>query len=435
MKTNLSDKTCVFSDFPWSPKPAGNFPTAIEMLNYLRQYSEHFKVNPTIRFNAKVISVQKTDQNKWEVFWKHNEVVNSESFDNLIVSTGIFNTAYSPKIKGVSYFKDKISHAQQYMGPLQFTGKKVVIIGNAFTGTEIANDLILNGVSTTIIARRPYVVVPRRIGDEDIDQAFFVRASSYTEDLISNHEKSNTKINIWLRKLSKQEDLPKHLQVKDSLESPPRIVISDNFEETIKKVKFLFASIQKFLSEGILLTNGSFIPADEVVLATGYRCFLPFFDDEILKKLEYVPEDPLQPLILYKETLPKNIPNLAFVGMYRGSYFPTIELQARWVNSLFAKKVDYPTVEAMDKELEIERAIRTAYPRAQFPHENYVQFTDSIAAEIGALPNFKRLKWANPFLHYLLWEKPLHPIHYRLNDLYSHPEGVTNLFSRDFFDN
>jgi dimethylaniline monooxygenase (N-oxide forming) len=47
-----------FTDFPWPNRDNPDFPTHVEVLDYLRSYAKHFDVIKNIRFNSKVVELR-----------------------------------------------------------------------------------------------------------------------------------------------------------------------------------------------------------------------------------------------------------------------------------------------------------------------------------------------------------------------------------------
>lgn len=47
-----------FTDFPWPDRDSSEFPTHLEILNYLKSYAEHFDVLKNIRFNSRVVEIR-----------------------------------------------------------------------------------------------------------------------------------------------------------------------------------------------------------------------------------------------------------------------------------------------------------------------------------------------------------------------------------------
>src|SRR5262249_21495440 len=153
----------------------------------------------------------------------------------------------------------------------------------------------------------------------------------------------------------------------------------------------------------LVLDTGTTVSCDAIIWCTGYRPKLPLLSAETLAALDFDPDELLQPLLLHKCTLHPDLPSRAFVGLYRGPSFGVIELQARWSCAVLSGQLPLPSRERMHAGLEKERAIRRLRPRPQFPHGGYVGFADSIASELGVLPDVEAL-----------WDEPVIPAHYRL---------------------
>lgn len=47
-----------FSDFPWPDRDNADFPSHLEILDYLNSYAQHFDVLKFVRFNSKVVEVR-----------------------------------------------------------------------------------------------------------------------------------------------------------------------------------------------------------------------------------------------------------------------------------------------------------------------------------------------------------------------------------------
>jgi hypothetical protein len=135
----------------------------------------------------------------------------------------------------------------------------------------------------------------------------------------------------------------------------------------------------------LILNNGTTItttPNDILVLCTGYRPCLDFFSKDILKQLSYTPDDLFCPVILHRSIFHPILPNLAFIGMYRGPFWAIIELQSRWVAATFSGLLSTPSIAVQQTGLYMERRIRDQQPRPQFPHNDYVGVVNDLAQEI-----------------------------------------------------
>jgi dimethylaniline monooxygenase (N-oxide forming) len=187
-----------------------------------------------------------------------------------------------------------------------------------------------------------------------------------------------------------------------------------------KKVAIHREKIEQVETGGLRFVGGVQLACDALIFCTGYRPELPFLGPDILEKIGFA-DDPLQPVLLYKTMFPREIPNMAFVGMYRGPFFGVMELQARNVCMTFSGKIPFPTEEEMHEGISEELAIRNQEPRPQFPHGDYVGFCEALAKRIGALPKSMHL---SPLLNTLLIKGPFTTASYRLNDMNTGEESM-----------
>lgn len=432
MRTNLSHFSCMFSDFPWETI-TDDFPTQTEMYHYLCRYAKHFDIEKYIHYNSNVISVNKNAQNQWHIQWVESDGVKAEDFDFVMVATGIFSKPYIPEFKGLDKFQKtkKVLHSSEFKTSEIFKGQQVVTIGGAFSGAEIAANIASDAKQVINVINNPFWVLPRRIpknADEPknllpSDLVFYTRKPRPRKPATAN---STFTINQYFKDITgnDQSEFSDALRMDLTSNNPARVIISDTYlsEVKAKHIDVRKGKIKEFDENGIIFEDGSRIDADAVVFSTGYQLNMPFFDKTILDQLDYLQEDQLQPMLLYKCTFHPDLPNLGFIGMYRGPFFTVMELQARWASMVFNQEIPLPSRETMLKGIGEELAIRKQQPRPQFPHGNYVQFADSLAKEINVLPDIKALKQENPEWYKILWKGPVVPSHYRFFGAHKNPE-------------
>ena len=61
-----SRKTTEYADYPM-PAHYPDFPSAQQMCDYLREYTEHFNLRPNIQFNTKVVMARPGGDGSWEL--------------------------------------------------------------------------------------------------------------------------------------------------------------------------------------------------------------------------------------------------------------------------------------------------------------------------------------------------------------------------------
>lgn len=124
-----------------------------------------------------------------------------------------------------------------------------------------------------------------------------------------------------------------------------------------------------------------------IVLATGFTPFesLSFLPADVLTALDYSTEDPFLPLILDQGgTLRSEIPDIGFVGFYRGPYWGIMEMQARFLGKAWSEQVgEKLKTEGQRENLRVLRQVNSKDCRGQFPMSDYVGLMEFFSAELG----------------------------------------------------
>ncbi|HMO02753.1 MAG TPA: SidA/IucD/PvdA family monooxygenase [Oligoflexia bacterium] len=324
-----------------------------------------------------------------------------------------------PEIQGQENFSGLKLPASRYGCAEKFQDKDVIVVGNGLSGVEICADLCRAARRVTHIIRRPAWIIPRYLPNPEgldkipLDLLFYRRSDLDAVTPLSAEERNNQR-NRWFSTLSKQNNLElEELRIDPNSQDFIPIAISDSYLRLVELglIKVIRASgIKKFNINSVFLPDGAKIKADAVIFATGYKFELPFLADELKSKLQFSPEDQLQPAILYKETFNRDLPGLYFVGTYKGPFFGTMELQARLVAGLASGRTTIND-DSYSQGIKEELAIRNALPRPQFPHADYVKFSDGLAKDAGCFPE---LSFEDPLRH-AIFNGPVIPAHYRVS--------------------
>lgn len=420
MITNSSRYLTMFSDFSWK-SGTDDFPNQHEVYKYLTAYAAKFDLNKYIHLNSQVLHVKRT-QNKWQVAWQEAGKKQQQKFDFVIVATGMFSKPYLPALKGMDEFKGKIIHSKDYKVPEAFSNKRVVIVGGAFSGSQIATDIcnsasyVLNVISRPMYILQRYVKVRPDGTKLPVDFTFYNREEQMNELTLTVEEKNRKAHKRYSQLCHNQANVCKFLAIDSNTGTSPYITISDTYLQDIQsgKVEVTLNRIARLDKEGIVFNNGERQPADVIIFCTGYQLDLSFLDSSIQKALTFAPEDLLQPVLLHKHVFHPKLHNMAFVGIYRGTNWGVIELQARWANMVFAGILPPPSTKTMLEGIDNELLIRTQKPRPQFPHDNSVALLEDLAKEVGVAPNMECLKTNDPELYHEMLHTPIIPAHYRL---------------------
>ncbi|KAJ6013631.1 FAD-dependent pyridine nucleotide-disulfide oxidoreductase [Penicillium herquei] len=366
--------------------------------------------------------------------------VQVENFDLLVVASGYFARPYIPKIPGLEQLAGRVFHSselQKSKGVLRDDDKllatgNVAIIGGSMSGVEAVSAIALHQSSylheektyqdktkhkVHHIHSRPFWTLPTYLPHETSrDQVSFLPLDltmydlsrrppgpiDYSLGLVS--EEKATKTNEYFASLlgPEYEELG-HVHDPAAREKtaswPPWVAIGNDYAEFVRsgaiqatmgravsvkydpQTELATITINTASGQTKILEN---IAA--VVMATGYTPFdaLSFLPEDVLSTLEYNTEDPFLPLVLDKGgTIRSEVPELGFVGLYRGPYWGVMEMQARFLGNEWARQ-DQETLKTEDQRASVRilRHSDSNTRRSQFPMGDYVGLMEAFARDL-----------------------------------------------------
>ena len=168
LETNIPSPLMQFSDKPF-PKDSQLFPTRKTVSQYLNEYAT--EVRHLIRFQTQVTNIDLQvvgDRDTWLV--QSKDLVTGKEFAHqyhaVLICSGHYTVPYVPNIPGVedwnNSYPGSISHSKLYRTPENFNGRKVVVVGNSASGTDIAKHISEVAEHPVIISQRSesFLAVP-----------------------------------------------------------------------------------------------------------------------------------------------------------------------------------------------------------------------------------------------------------------------------------
>ena len=152
-----SRRTTEFADYPM-PLDYPDFPSRQQMLDYLRDYAEKFRLRPHIQFNTKVVMALPLRDGRWELEWENGE---KRIYKGLIVCNGHHWDRRFPKYPGT--FEGELIHSKDYRNPQQLEGKRVLVVGGGNSGCDVAAEAARVGAAACISLRRGYWFFPKTL--------------------------------------------------------------------------------------------------------------------------------------------------------------------------------------------------------------------------------------------------------------------------------
>ena len=172
LETNVPQSLMKFSDSP-SSENHQLFPRREIVTRYLEEYGED--VRYLVSFRTQVMSIHQIRPGAHQVRFKNLQdgTVCERSYDAVLVASGHYAVPSIPNIKGIKQWDQVnpgvISHTKYYRRPEPFTNKKVLVVGNAASGTDIASQV-------GEVSKHPLLISQR-------SQSILAFAAGYKEDV------------------------------------------------------------------------------------------------------------------------------------------------------------------------------------------------------------------------------------------------------------
>jgi cation diffusion facilitator CzcD-associated flavoprotein CzcO len=212
---------------------------------------------------------------------------------HVVLATGVSGIPNIPHIPTLDDFRGTVLHSGQYQDGDDWAGKRALVIGTGNSGHDIAQDLYSGGAQVTLVQRCPTLIV-------NLEPSAQLPYALYSEGLsLEDCDLVATSMPVALAKESHRRFTRQAAEMdKPLLDGLQRVGFKLDFGEdgTGWQFKYLtrgggyyfnvgcsdlvadgsiglaqFADIECFVPEGARLRTGRMLPADLVVLATGWK--------------------------------------------------------------------------------------------------------------------------------------------------------------------
>ncbi len=211
---------------------------------------------------------------------------------HLVFANGVSSYPMVPDLPGLEDFKGEVIHSEGFDSGASWTGKNALILGTGSSANDIALDLHSHGVNTTLIQRGSTTVV-------SIDPSARLNEAIWDEggpledcDLVVSASTPPLTVKAYKAVVQRMIELDKEM-----IAGLKRIGFKHDIgeDETGHQMKYFrrgggynldagssalmikgelgllpYDRIERFTAAGALLKDGSTVPADLIVLATGY---------------------------------------------------------------------------------------------------------------------------------------------------------------------
>lgn len=214
---------------------------------------------------------------------------------HVVLATGMSGVPYVPDIPGREDFQGEIAHSAWHSGAQPWAGRRAVVVGTGNSGHDIAHEFHEYGADTTIVQRSSTYIMSSRHGIDVLFAGLYEEGGPPTEDadlifaaipypLLAEVHAGATE-EIARRDADLLERLEQAGFALDFGDDGSGLFMkylrrgggyyidvgaSDLIADGSIKVK-QGVEISRFTPEGLEFEDGSTLPADIVVLATGYQ--------------------------------------------------------------------------------------------------------------------------------------------------------------------
>jgi len=361
--------TLGYSFKPWKEEKA--IADGASILRYIKETADEGGIDKLIKYNHKVTHASWSSDNRcWTI--NCGEVNSSYTCKFLFMCSGYYcyDQGHMPDFEGADSFGGVLVHPQKWTSDIDYTNKKVVVIGSGATAVTLVPEMAKKASEVTMLQRSPSYVLSAPQEDKIANGLRKILPSKVSYSLT---RWKNILLSITMYKVSRRwpefmkglikkgvksqlpegYDVKKHFTPKYNPWDERLCLVPDNdlFESISSgKSKVVTDHIERFTSDGILLKSGDEIKADVVVSATGLKLeFLGGIGLEVDGKV-------LQPadLYCYRGMMFSELPNLASAFGYTNASWTlkcdlTCEYVCRLLNHMKKKNLDMVVPKAPNK--------------------------------------------------------------------------------------
>jgi monooxygenase len=346
--------TLGYSFRPWDgEKSIADGPS---ILRYIEDTARETGVDKHIRFHHKVVAADwSSDDGYWRVKAERSDT--NETFEltaNFIFScTGYYryDQGYTPEFAGRDEFTGQVVHPQHWPEDLDYTGKKIVVIGSGATAVTLIPSLTDKASHVTMLQRSPTYIVSMAAKDPLANGLRRLLPPRFSAPIIRWFKALTTQASYFLskrrpemvkaalrrqtiRQLPAGYDVDTHFTPRYNPWDQRLCLVPDGdlFKAIASgKASVVTDTISRFDATGIALDSGEHLDADIIVTATGLD--LLFLGGVVLS----VDGDAVNPhdKLTYKGMMLDGVPNLAFaIGYTNASWTLKCDLTCDYVMRL-----------------------------------------------------------------------------------------------------
>jgi cation diffusion facilitator CzcD-associated flavoprotein CzcO len=342
---NTDSKLMEYRDYPMAPDTP-DYPSHHVIKAYFDDYAAHFGLREHIRFNTEVTRAERASDGSWTVTLDSGE---TGCFDALVVANGHHWDPRWPDPPYPGEFDGPQIHSHQYLNPhepLDFQGKRVLVVGMGNSAMDIACELSRPGIAEKLFlsARNGVWILPKYLFGIPMS-----RLGMLPHWLPWQLGGFLTRLAVTLNAGSPWRfglPRPQHRMLQAHPTISQEIYMRLGSGDVLPR-----PGIRMLKGDRVEFTDGREERVDVIVWCTGYKLSLPFFDPGFISA-------PGNDLPLWERMIKPGIDNLYFVGLLQplGAIMPIAEAQGHFIGDHLLGRIALPDEAEMERAMAKERA-------------------------------------------------------------------------------
>ncbi|MBD0022189.1 FAD-dependent oxidoreductase [Gordonia pseudamarae] len=293
--------------FELNPDWSKYYPTGTEYQEYLLRVVDKYRLRDNIRFRTRVLSATwNVASRQWDVLTQNADGQTEKHHARAVITAlGMLNEANIPDVPGLDSFAGTMVHTASWDADLDLTGKRVVVLGTGCTSVQVVAGIVDKVESLDVVVRSPHWLVPEKAVVNNVPDGekwalahipfyqewfrlrsyWFASDNLYSlprieDDWAAEHFSASPANDMVLRNAQAylQKSFPNRPDLIEKLTPTfrpyaKRIVKDPGFFRALTRdhVTLHRASFERVTPDGVYTTDGQFIAADVIILATGFQ--------------------------------------------------------------------------------------------------------------------------------------------------------------------
>ncbi|MDG3011761.1 NAD(P)/FAD-dependent oxidoreductase [Rhodococcus sp. D2-41] len=331
-----------------------------KILEYVRDTAAETGIDRHIRFGHRVVRAEwSSAESRWTVTAEHGTQSVTLTSRFLYTCTGYYryDEGYTPDFAGTERFRGQIVHPQHWPADLDYSGKKVVVIGSGATAVTLVPSMADDAAHVTMLQRSPTYIASlpakdpiantlrRALGNRIAYPISRWKNIAVSVGVYQASQRLPRLVKAILRR-SQQRRLPTGYDIDTHL--TPRynpwdqrlcLVPNGDLFRAIRHGKASIATdrIATFTEAGLALESGAELEADIVVTATGLNLLVC---GGIELSVDGAPVS-FPNTLAYKGMMLSDVPNFVFtIGYTNASWTLKADLVAEYFCRLYARMAE-----------------------------------------------------------------------------------------------